>query len=373
MKKGTKETSMQRRTFLKKAGVGLAAGVGFASAVGAPSVRAQANIRWRLASSFPKTLDTIYGAAETFAKMVGAMSDGKFTISVHGPGELMPAFGVLDGVQSGTVECGHTGPIYYIGKDETFALGGAVPFGLNARQMTAWMYDGNGMKLMREFYKAYNIIFFPLGDTGGQMGGWFRKEIKSVADLKGLKFRTGGFCGKVLERLGVVAQNIPPGEVYSALEKGTIDAVEFVGPYDDQRLGFHKVAPHYYYPGWWEGSVQTPLYVNIKAYEALPAEYKAMIQAAASHAHVEMLAKYDARNPAALKQLVAGGAKLHRFPKDVMEASFKESMALFKELSEKNANWKKVYEDYAKFRADENMWFRFAEASFDNFVQAQKL
>ena len=165
----------------------------------------------------------------------------------------------------------------------------------------------------------------------------------------------------------------PPARSTRALEKGTIDAVEFVGPYDDQKLGFYKVAPHYYYPGWWEGSVQTPLYVNIKAYEALSAEYKAMIQAAASHAHVEMLAKYDARNPAALKQLVAAGAKLHRFPKDVMEASFKESMALFRELSEKNANWKKVYEDYAKFRADENMWFRFAEASFDNFVQAQKL
>ena len=360
---------MQRRSFLKKAGAGLAA----AAVVAAPSVHGQANIRWRLASSFPKSLDTIHGAAETFAKLVGEMSGGKFTITVHGPGELMPAFGVLDGVQNGTVECGHTGSIYYIGKDETFALGAAIPFGMNARQMTAWMYDGNGLKLMREFYKAYNIFLFPMGDTGTQMGGWFRKEIKSVADLKGLKFRTGGFCGKVLERLGVVAQNIPPGEIYTSLEKGTIDAVEFVGPYDDQKLGFHKVAPHYYYPGWWEGSVQTDLYVNMKAYEALPAEFKAMIAAAASHAHVEMLAKYDARNPMALKQLVAAGTKLHRFPKDVMDASFRESMALFGDLSAKNPNWKKVYADYSKFRADEHLWFRFAESSFDNFMQAQKL
>ncbi|MFH1186416.1 MAG: TRAP transporter substrate-binding protein DctP [Chloroflexota bacterium] len=364
---------MQRRAFLKKAGVGLAAGMGLAAGVAAPSVHAQATIRWRCPSSFPKTVDTLYNAAETFAKLVGEMSGGKFTISVHGPGELMPPLGVLDGVQNGTVECGHSGPIYYIGKDPTFALGGAIPFGLNARQMTAWMYDGNGMKLMREFYKNYDVTFFPLGDTGTQMGGWFRKEIKSVADLKGLKFRTGGFCGQVLQPLGVVVQSIAPSEIYTALEKGTIDAVEYVGPYDDLKLGFYKVAPHYYYPGWWEGSVQTHLYVNIKAYEALPAEYKAMVEAAASHAHVQCLAKYDARNPAALKQLVAGGAKLHRFPRDVMEASFKGAMKLYKELSAKNANWKTIYEDYAKFRTDENMWFRFAEASFDNFMQAQKL
>jgi TRAP-type mannitol/chloroaromatic compound transport system substrate-binding protein len=357
---------MQRRSFLKRTGAGLVA----ATAAVAPSVHAQANVRWRLTSSFPNSLDTIYGAAVTFANMVGAMSGGKFTISVHGPGELMPAFAVLDGVQNGTVECGHTGPIYYIGKDETFALTGAIPFGLNSRQMTAWMYDGNGLKLTREFYSNYNIVNFPMGDTGTQMGGWFRKEIKSLADLKGLKFRTGGFAGKVLAKFGVVAQNIPLGDVYTALEKGTIDAAELIGPYDDRKLGLAKVAPHYYYPGWWEGSVQTPLYVNMKAYEALPAEYKAMIAAAASHAHVEMQAKYDARNPGALKQLVAAGTKLHRFPKDVMNAAFKESMALHREISAKNPRWKKMYEDYSKFRADENMWFRFADTSFDTFMQS---
>jgi TRAP-type mannitol/chloroaromatic compound transport system substrate-binding protein len=360
---------------LKKAGAGFAAGVGLAAGMNivAPSVRAQTSIRWRLASSFPKSLDAIIGPAEVFAKAVGAMSGGKFTITVHPAGELVPAFGVVDAVQNSTVECCQTAPYYFFGKDDTFALGSAIPFGLNSRQMTAWMFEGNGLKLMREFLKSYNIINFPIGNTGAQMGGWYRKEIKSMADMKGLKMRTAGLAGKVQERLGVVTQSIPAGEIYTSLEKGTIDAIEWVGPYDDYKLGFYKVAPNYYYPGWWEGCAQADLYVNINAYEALPADYKAMIEAAATHSHVLMQAIYDARNPIALKQLVAGGAKLHRFPKDVMDAAFKESMALYAELSVKNPRWKKVYEDFNKFRADQNMWFRFAEAGFDDFMQAQRL
>ena len=375
MKKVIKETSLPRRSFLKNAGAGLAAGVGLASGIGvaAPAVHAQQTLRWRLASSFPKSLDALLGPSEIFAKLVGAMTGGKFTITVHAAGELVPAFGVVDAVQNGTVECCHTAPYYFFGKDDTFALGTAIPFGLNSRQLTAWMFEGNGLKLMREFLKSYNIINFPMGNTGAQMGGWFRKEIKSLADLKGLKMRTAGIAGKVQERLGVVTQSIPPGEIYTALEKGTIDAVEFVGPYDDYKLGFYKVAPNYYYPGWWEGSAQTDLYVNLKSYEALSAEYKAIIEAASAYAHIIMQANYDAKNPTALKQLVAGGAKLRRFPKDVMEAAYKESMALYSELSAKNPRWKKVYEDYIKFRAEEIMWFRFAEAGFDDFMQSHKL
>ncbi|MCP5268306.1 MAG: TRAP transporter substrate-binding protein [Zoogloeaceae bacterium] len=361
---------MERRSFLKKAGVGLAAG---AATVAAPAVHAQQTIRWRLASSFPKSLDTIYGAADVFAKAVSDMTGGKFTISVHAGGELMPAFGVVDGVQQGTVECAHTAPYYFFGKDPTFALDCAIPFGLNSRQTTAWMYQGNGLKLMRDFYKNFNIVNFPMGNTGAQMGGWYRKEIKSVADIKGLKMRIGGFGGKVLERIGGVPQNIPGGEIYQALEKGTIDATEWVGPYDDQKLGFNKVAPHYYYPAWWEGGPQLVLYVNQKAYDALPADYKAVIAAAASFAHVDMQATYDAKNPQALKQLVAAGTKLHRMPKDIMDAAFKEAQALYSELSASNPNWKTVYTDFAKFRADQNLWSRFAEAGFDSYMQAQKL
>jgi len=359
---------MERRSFIQQAGIAgvLAAGV-------APAVHAQAAIRWRLASSFPRSLDTIFGAAEVFAKKVGEMSGGKFTITTHAGGELMPPFGVVDGVQNATVEMAHTAPYYFFGKDETFALGCAIPFGLNSRQMTAWMIEGNGLKLMREFYKNYNIINFLGGNTGAQMGGWFRKEIKSVADMKGLKFRIGGFAGKVIERIGGVPQNIPGGEIYQSLEKGTIDAAEWVGPYDDLKLGFNKVAPNYYYPGWWEGGPQLDFYINTKAYEGLSTENKAIVEAAASHAHVDMQAKYDARNPGALRTLVASGTKLFRFPKDMMEASFKESMALYSELSAKNPHWKKVYEDFANFRRDQNLWFRFTEAGFDDFMQAQKL
>ena len=359
---------MDRRSLIKTTGLAgvLAAGV-------APAVHAQAAVRWRLASSFPKSLDTIFGAAEVFSKAVKSMSGGKFEISVHAAGELMPAFGVVDGVQQGSVEMAHTAPYYFFGKDPTFALGCAIPFGLNSRQMTAWMYEGNGMKLMREFYAKYSIVNFPGGNTGAQMGGWYRKEIKGMNDIKGLKMRIGGFGGKVLERIGGVPQNIPGGEIYPALEKGTIDAAEWVDPYDDQKLGFNKVAPFYYYPGWWEGGPELDFFINDKAFNGLSAENKAIIEAAASQAHVTMQAKYDALNPHALKQLVGAGTKLRAFPNDVMNAAFKASMEMYSELSASNPAWKKVYEDYSKFRTDENLWFRFTEATFDNFMQKQKL
>jgi len=359
---------MDRRSLIKNAGIAgvLAAGV-------APAVHAQATIRWRVASSFPKSLDTIYGGAETFSRAVRAMSGGKFEVSVHPAGELMPAFGVVDGVQNGTVEAAHTAPYYFFGKDDCFGLGCAIPFGLNSRQMTAWMYEGNGLKLMREFYAKYNIISFPAGNTGAQMGGWFRKEIKSLADVKGLKFRIGGFGGRVIERIGGVPQNIPAGEIYQSLEKGTIDAAEWVGPYDDLKLGFNKVARNYYFPGWWEGGPQLDMFVNTKAFEALSAENKAIVESATAHAHVVMQARYDALNPAALRQLVGAGTRLRAFPNDMMNAAFKASMQLYQDIGSKNADWKKIYADYSRFRAEQNTWFRFTEATFDRFMQAQKL
>ncbi len=358
---------MERRSFVRQAGLAGVLAAGAAPAV----VHAQANIRWRLTSSFPKSLDTIFGGAEVFAKKVGEMTGGKFQISVHPGGELMPSPQLVDGVQNGTVEMGHTAPYYYFGKDDTFALGCAIPFGLNSRQMTAWVYEGNGLKLMREFYSAYNIIHFPMGNTGAQMGGWFRKPLQSLADVKGLKFRVGGFAGRVIERLGGVPQNIPGGEIYQALEKGTIDAAEWIGPYDDQKLGFNKVAPNYAYPGWWEGGPQLDLFINTKAYAGLSAEYKAILEAAAAYAHTDMQAKYDAKNPGALRQLIAGGTKLFQTPKDIMDAAFKESMALYSELSAKNPHWKKVYEDYAKFRGEQVRWFSIAEDAFDTFMTTQ--
>jgi TRAP-type mannitol/chloroaromatic compound transport system substrate-binding protein len=363
---------MQRRSFLKSAGT-VGAGAA-AAAIAAPAiVHAQAQVRWRLASSFPKSLDTLFGAAEKFANLVTTATGGKFQVTAHAAGELVPPFGVVDAVQNGTVECAHTAPYYFFGKDETFSIDCAIPFGLNSRQMAAWMYDGNGLKLLREFYARYNIVNFPMGNTGAQMGGWYRKEIRSMADMKGLKMRISNLAGVVLSRLGVVPQTLPGGEVYTALEKGTIDAAEWVGPYDDLKLGFNKVAPNYYYPGWWEGGPQLSLYVNSKSWEALSAEYKSIVEAAAAYTGVELQAKYDARNPAALKQLAAAGTKLHRFPKDVMDAAFKVSNEVHAEISAKNPTWKKVYDDYTAFRRDQNLWFRFAESSFDDFMQQQKL
>ena len=359
---------MERRSLIKHAGL-----AGILAAAAAPSVHAQTVVRWRMASSFPKSLDTLYGATETIARVVKAMSGGKFEISTHAAGELMPAFGVVDGVQQGSIECAHTAPYYFFGKDETFAIGCAIPFGLNSRQTTAWMIEGNGLKLMREFYAKYNIVNFPAGNTGSQMGGWFRKEIKSLADIKGLKFRIGGFGGRIIEKLGGIPQNIPASDIYSALEKGTIDAAEFVGPYDDLKLGLSKVAPNYYYPGWFEGGAQVDLFVNNKALESLSPENRAILEAACAVAHSDVQAKYDARNPIALKQLVGSGTKLKEFPREILQAAFDASEKYYEELSDKNENWKKIYPDFRKFRADENLWFRFTEATFDRFMQSQKL
>ena len=359
---------MDRRSVLKNAGI-----VGILAAGAAPAVHAQAALRWRIASSFPKSLDTIYGSADVFASAVKRMTGGKFDISVHQAGELMPAFNVVDGVQSGTVEMCHTAPYYFFGKNEVFAIGGAIPFGMNSRQLTAWMLEGNGEKLLNEFYAKYNFVVMPGGNTGTQMGGWFRKEIKSLDDLKGLKFRAGGFAGKVLERLGVVPQNIPAGEIYQSLEKGTIDAAEWIGPYDDLKLGLNKVAPFYYYPGWWEGSLHLSFYINDKAFNSLSNENKAIVRAAALEAHVTTQAKYDTFNPGALKQLVAAKAKVLPFPQQVMDASFKAAMELYHELDGSNPDWKKVYADYRNFQRDQVLWFRFAESRFDNFMMGQKL
>jgi TRAP-type mannitol/chloroaromatic compound transport system substrate-binding protein len=359
---------MDRRSLIKNAGIAgiLAAGV-------APAVHAQAAVRWSCASSFPKSLDIIFGTSVAFAKSVSDMTGGKFQISMHAGGELMPALGVLDGVQSGSVEMGHTAPYYFYGKDPTFCLGCSVPFGMNTRQQNAWMYEGNGMKLMRAFYANYDIVNLPGGNTGAQMGGWFRREIKSVAGLKGLRFRTHPFAGKVLEPFGVILRSTAAADLYPALEKGTLDGLEWIGPYDDQKLGFNKAAPFYYYPGWWEGGPEIDFYINSKAWQGLSAEYKAIVEAAAAQANISMTAKYDAKNPIALKQLIGSGTKLRPFSRDVMNAAFKSAQQIYSDLNSSNPEWKKIYPDWVKFLGDENAWFRTTEGTFDRFMQQQKL
>ena len=360
---------MQRRSFLKKAGAGLA---GAAAAAGAVPAIAQTSptITWRLASSFPKALDTIFGAAEIISKRVAEVTEGRFQIRVSAAGEIVPALQVLDAVQAGTVECCHTAPYYFVGKDPAFAFGTAVPFGLTARQQNAWKYYGGGMEAMALLYKDYGVVHFPAGNTGAQMAGWYRKEIRSLADLKGLKFRIGGLAGQVLAKLGAVPQQIAGGEIYQSLERGTIDAAEWVGPYDDEKLGFNKVAKFYYYPGWWEGGPELSLFVNEKKWAELPKHYQAALESACAEANVHMLAKYDAKNPEALRKLVAGGTQLRAFPRPIMEAALKAANELYDELSLKSPHWKRIYTEWRKFRAEQFLWFRVTEAAYDNFTLA---
>ena len=360
---------MNRRKFIRSAGVAAAA----VPALAAPAIaQSMPELKWRMTSSFPKSLDTIHGAADTFAKAVAEATDNKFQIQVFPPGEIAPAFEAANEVGKGSIEMCHTASYYFWGKDPTYAFGTAVPFGLNARQQNAWNYHGGGIDLMNEFYATQNLIAFPCGNTGAQMGGWFSKEIKSVADLTGLKFRVGGFAGKVLTKLGVVPQQIPGGEIYPALEKGTIDAAEWVGPYDDEKLGFYKVAKYYYYPGWWEGGAMLHVMANSAKWAELPPAYQSIIKTAAMAANSDMMAKYDARNPAAIKTLVASGAVLRPFPQDVLEACFNAANETYAEISASNPAFKKVYDSIMAYRADAFLWQQVSEATYDNFMMGQQ-
>ena len=360
---------MERRSFLKNAAAAAAAGT-----VAAPAIaQSQPAIQWRMAASWPKSLDTLFGGIEMIAKRVSDMTDGKFQIRVFAAGEIVPALQVLDAVQAGTVEMGHTATYYYFGKDPTFALACSVPFGPNSRQANAWWHFGGGAEAMAPLFKQYGCIAIPGGNTGCQMGGWFRKEIKSVADLKGLKFRIGGMAGLVLAKLGVVPQMIGGPDIYPALEKGTVDGAEWVGPYDDEKLGFNKVAQYYYYPGWWEGGPLLQVLINEKKWNELPKSYQAALTAACGEANAWMPAKYDAQNPEALRRLVAGGTKLRPFPRSVMEASETAAYELYDELKAKSEHWKRVYPGWKKFRDEQFLWFRVAEATYDNYAFFSKL
>src|SRR3989440_8432549 len=338
---------MRRRSLLAGGGVGL---VG--AALAAPAIaQSQPEIKWRMATSWPKSLDTIYGGAEYLAKRVAEMTDNKFQIRAFAGGEIVPALQVLDAVQNNTVEMGHTASYYFVGKDPTFGIDCTIPFGMNARQQNAWMTHGGVLDLLRNFFKDYNVYNVPAGGTGGQMGGWWRKEIKTVDDLKGIKFRIGsGTAGAILAKLGGVPQTIPGGDIYPALEKGTIDAAEWVGPYDDEKLGFYKVAKYYYTPGWWEGGTTLHFLINTAKWAELPKNYQAILTAAAGYVNGDVQAKYDSRNPAALRRLIAGGAELRPFSEPIMEASLKASDEVNAETAASNADFKKIHDSLIAFR-----------------------
>jgi TRAP-type mannitol/chloroaromatic compound transport system substrate-binding protein len=354
---------MKRREFLRAAGAGLAA-----STLAAPAIaQTMPELKWRLTASWPKSLDTLYGACEDFSKRVAEITDNKFQIQVFAAGEIVPGLQVLDAVQNGTVEMGNTAGYYYWGKDPSFGFCTAVPFGLNARQQDSWQLFGGGMDLLNGLFADFNCYGIPMGNTCAQMGGWFRKEIKTVADLKGLKFRIGGFAGGVINRLGVVPQQLAPGDIYPALEKGTLDAVEWIGPYDDEKLGFYKVAKYYYYPGWWEGGATGHLLINKPKWDSLSKAYQAIVFSAAREAGLRMTAKYDAVNPPAMKRLVANGTQLRPFSPEIMEASYKAANDTYADLSSKNPRFKKILDSLIAFRQSSYSWWQVCELTFDAF------
>src|SRR6516165_1599630 len=356
---------MKRREFIKVTGLGAAG----AATLAAPAIaQGMPEIKWRMTTSWPKSLDTLHGGAEMMAKMVGEATDGKFQIQTFAAGEIVPGLQVVDAVQSATVEMGHTASYYYFGKDPTFTFGSSIPFGPNMRINQAWYTIGGGRELLNDFYKNYNIVSLLAGNTGCQMGGWFRKEIKTVDDLQGLKFRIGGFPGRVTQKLGCVPQQLAGGDIYPALEKGTIDAAEWVGPYDDEKLGLYKIAPHYYYPGWWEGGSMLFAFVNIDKWNSLPKSYQAILQQAGHYTNSWMMAKYDSTNPAALKRLVANGVKLHAFSPAIMDACFKAANELHAEISATNPSFKKVQDSLNAYRSDGYLWWQVAEYSYDTYM-----
>jgi TRAP-type mannitol/chloroaromatic compound transport system substrate-binding protein len=360
---------MKRRDVLKGAAIAGAASTAIAMPAIAQSMPA---VNWRLTSSFPKSLDTIYGTAVTFAKALSDATDGRFQVQTFAAGELVPALQALDAVQTGAVECAQTPLYFYYGRDPTLAIGTGLPFGLNARLQNAWWTFGGGGDLVNQAVARFGAISLPMGNSGCQMGGWFRREINTVEDLKGLKFRIGGIGGQVLARLGVVPQQIGGGDVYPALERGTIDAAEFVGPYDDEKLGLQRAAKYYYYPGFWEGGAMLHLAINLDQWNRLPKHYQAIVRQAAEYANNWMLAKYDAVNAPALKRLVAGGTELRAFPLPVMDAAWTAANALYAELSAKDALFKQAHDSLAAFRAEQYQWWQISEHFFDAYQIRQR-
>ena len=367
---------MKRRQFIRSAALGATAGTVLAGCgtqgIDSPAVQTGTpTLRWRLASSFARSLDTIYGAAEVMSNRVGQLTDGRFTIHVNPAGEIVPAFEVLDSVQKGTVHMGHSAGYYYIGKNPAFAFDTTVPFGLTARQFNSWVYEGGGQEVLRELFADYGVLNYPGGNTGAQMGGWFNREINSLLDLNGLSMRIPGLGGRVMDRLGVTVQQIPGGEIYPALERGAIDAAEWVGPYDDEKLGFNQVASYYYYPGWWEPSANLSFFVNQEAMQSLPSSYQAALEAAMAEANQYMLTRYDALNPPAFQRILASGIELRPFPRDVMDAAYAASQDLLQE-ERKDPVFARVYDSFLAWRGDSDEWIHTAEYEMLSYMNIHK-
>ncbi|SLN62859.1 Alpha-keto acid-binding periplasmic protein TakP precursor [Roseivivax jejudonensis] len=356
---------MDRRSFFRNAALGGAGSLTLA----APAIaQSGPSVQWRCTSSFPKGLDTVYGGAEDIARYVREASAGDFDIQVFAAGEIVPGLQAANAAQNGTVEMCHTAAYYFVGQSPTWALGTVIPFGMNARGMNAWLYYGGGLDALNAFFREQGLHYLPAGNTGTQMGGWFRDEIGGLSDMEGLQMRVAGLGGRIMEALGVVPQQIAGGDVYAALERGAIDATEWVGPYDDARLGFQRVAPYYYYPGWWEGNATLSVFCNSESYEALPEEYRSLLDTAARAANTDMLAEYDYKNPAALRELVDSGAQLRRFPDEVMNAGYDAALDLYSDFRQNVDGWADIYDSMMRFQSEHFLWQQVAEQTFASFM-----
>ncbi len=360
---------MRRREFLR---------AGAATALATPTLAAPAvaqsapEIKWRLTSSFSKTMEIMHATSQMVCRYIAEASDNKFLVQHYQAGELAPSRQALDAVSSGSVDCAYTPTNFYVAKDPTLGFGAGIPFGLSSRQQQAWWTFGGGSEIVNAALKRLNVVGFPAGLTGAQMGAWFKKEIASVEDLKGLRWRIAGLGGPVVARVGVVPQDIPHVDVYAALEQGTIDVAEFICPHDDEKLGLPKVAKFNYYPCWWESGGMMHLVVNLEKWNALPKPYQSIVARACDAASAWMLAKYDAVNAPALKRLVAAGAVMKPFPQPIMEACYKAAAELHAEQAGKDAHYKKALDSITAFRKEQLHWLQVADHAMDSFALSQR-
>jgi len=372
---------MERRQFLKLASMGAlgaaalaACQTGDADLDEAAGDETLPELEWDVATSWPTSLDTIYGGAQTFAERVSAMTGGKFMITAQPGGEVVPPLEILQNVETNSIDAGHTASYYYVNLDPTTAFGTAVPFGLNARQNNAWLYEAGGLELMQEFYaERFNAIQFPAGNTGVQMGGWFNVELNSLSDLQGLRMRIPGLGGQVMTALGVTVQVLPGGEIFQNLQTNAIDAAEWVGPYDDLVLGFHEVADFYYHPGWWEPGPTLEVQIPLPKWNELPEVYQEIIKAAAFEANTTMMARYDALNPESFQEILNNSdVQVLPYPDEIMEAAADAANQINEDNAVANADFATVYEHWSAFRDLVQPWFAVAETSYLDFIAAQQ-
>ncbi len=325
-------------------------------------------VRWRIATSYPKLLDLLFGAVELFCQRVSELTDGRFVITPYPAGDIVPALEVLDAVSQGTVECGHTFSTYYIEQSPALAFSAGVPFGFTAQQQSAWLYEGGGLEAIRRVYQRFNVINFPAGNTGAQMGGWFQREIQRTSDLKGLKMRIPGLAGQIMSRLGAEIKMLAADEIVQAFAQGEVEAVELTGPYDDSKLGLHKAARFYYYPAWWQPSESLDVIINLEQWNQLSPQFQKVIEIAAIEANILTLAKYNAGNTKMLQRLKAEGVQLKSLNTEILEAAEQATFAVYEDIASRDPEFSQVYQPWKTFRDRIYQWHRINELSFANFA-----